>query len=190
VRDGALQGWPQLHPPVEMTISYFAYGSNMCTQRLRGVAPSAKPVAVARLAAHELRFDKRSTDGSGKCDAFATNNPANSVLGVVFEIDPEDRVRLERHEKGYGPKEIQVLANKRTIAASPTLRFRRPSIPACGRTHGTAISWCPEQRSTSSPGSTSQGFVIPRHVPTRTGSAKSRTGRLSHVRDVINPVDI
>lgn len=54
------------------TFLNFAYGSNMLTDRLRERVPSARPVAVARLAGHSLRWHKVSIDGSGKCDAEAT----------------------------------------------------------------------------------------------------------------------
>ena len=55
----------------------FAYGSNVCSGRLRERVPSAVPVRVARLLNHSLRFHKRSGDHSGKCDAWrVTNNPS------------------------------------------------------------------------------------------------------------------
>jgi hypothetical protein len=50
---------------------YFAYGSNMSTARLRQRMPSCKPLGTAVLSEHKLRFHKRSTDQSGKCNAFA-----------------------------------------------------------------------------------------------------------------------
>jgi hypothetical protein len=60
---------PETGPPEPA--EYFAYGSNMETARLRERMPSAKPLGVAKLSGHELRFHKRSKDGSGKCNAFA-----------------------------------------------------------------------------------------------------------------------
>lgn len=91
---------------------YFAYGSNMCTGRLRQRVPSADPVRVARLLNHSLRFHKRSRDGSAKADAFFTGEPENVVWGVVFDIDPADKLRLDEHEglsHGYVERLITVI---------------------------------------------------------------------------------
>jgi cation transport regulator ChaC len=91
---------------------YFAYGSNMCTGRLRERVPSADPVRVARLLNHSLRFHKRSCDRSGKCDAFFTGEPEDVVWGVVFDIDPAEKPDLDRHEglgHGYVERLITVI---------------------------------------------------------------------------------
>src|SRR5690348_15499711 len=50
------------HKLVRETMLYFAYGSNMCTNRLRAKdrVPSAEFVQTARLAKHIFRFHKRS----------------------------------------------------------------------------------------------------------------------------------
>ena len=54
-------------------VRYFAYSSNMLTDRLRERVPSATAIGIGQLAGHSLRWDKRSErDGSGKCDAEAT----------------------------------------------------------------------------------------------------------------------
>lgn len=67
-------------------IAYFAYGSNMDTQRLRFRTPGCKVIAVATLVGHVLRFHKSSKDGSAKCDAFSTGNPTDLVAGVLYTI--------------------------------------------------------------------------------------------------------
>ena len=51
-----------------MTMLYFAYGSNMLTERLKARVSSATPIGKANLSDHGLRFHKKSKDGSGKCD--------------------------------------------------------------------------------------------------------------------------
>nr|WP_321440397.1 gamma-glutamylcyclotransferase family protein [uncultured Hyphomonas sp.] len=84
-----------------MSILYFAYGSNMLTERLRGRCPSAKPLGVAKAADRDLVFHKRSKkDGSGK----ATLTPGSGeAFGVLFELDPAEQPALDRAEgKGYG----------------------------------------------------------------------------------------
>jgi hypothetical protein len=95
---------------------YFAYGSNMSTARLRARMPSAKPLGLATLPGHTLRFHKRSKkDQSAKCDAFATEDDEDAVIGVLFSFDPAEREALDRHEgagKGYDGKVVTVINDK------------------------------------------------------------------------------
>lgn len=65
--------------PGNGNILYFAYGSNMSSARLRARVPSCRPIGIAFLPGHELRFHKRSKDGSGKCDAFQVEGGAGVV---------------------------------------------------------------------------------------------------------------
>ncbi|MEO1964603.1 gamma-glutamylcyclotransferase family protein [Hyphomonas sp.] len=78
-------------------VVYFAYGSNMSTARLRKRMPSCKPLGKATLPGHTLRFHKRSTDKSGKCNAFACDN-GDGVVGVLFSFDPSERIKLDKAE--------------------------------------------------------------------------------------------
>ncbi len=73
---------------------YLAYGSNMCSVRLRQRAPSARCVGAALLPGWELRFHERSQDGSGKCNIARSENPGAVVHGVVFELDPAEKRAL------------------------------------------------------------------------------------------------
>lgn len=91
---------------------YFAYGSNICTGRLRSRVPSAKPARVAKLLNHSLRFHKRSTDGSCKGDAYFTGEKRDVVWGVIFTIDPREKADLDRAEglgRGYAEAQITVV---------------------------------------------------------------------------------
>jgi len=91
---------------------YFAYGSNMSTARLRARTPSARPLGTAVLSGHLLRFHKRSKDRSGKCDAFETGDSADSVIGVLYAIDPDERQKLDAAEglnKGYRDATVTVV---------------------------------------------------------------------------------
>jgi integrase len=67
---------------------YFAYGSNMCTGRLRQRVPSANPVRVAKLLNHAFRFHKRSGDLSGKCDAYFTGETTDVIWGACLTGSP------------------------------------------------------------------------------------------------------
>lgn len=84
---------------------YFAYGSNMCTARLRARLPCALPVGSAVLPGWELTYDKRSVDGSGKCTVRPSGREA--VHGVLFEIDSLSVEVLDRIE-GAGYERLTV----------------------------------------------------------------------------------
>lgn len=95
-------------------VVYFAYGSNMSTARLRERVPSCKPLGVATLPGHALRFHKRSVDGSGKCNAFATDSE-DSVTGVLFRFDLGERAALDKAEgvgNGYEHATVTVINEK------------------------------------------------------------------------------
>jgi len=102
-------------------VRYFAYGSNMLTNRLRERVPSATPIGVGQLPGYALRWDKRSSrDASGKCDAEATGRQEDVVWGVVFEIDPEDKPALDQAEglgAGYLERSVNVLTEAGPVVA-------------------------------------------------------------------------
>jgi len=83
-------------------MKYFAYGSNMHVQRFRRRVHSGKPLCVGSLEKHALRFHKKGTDGSGKCNAFYTGEAADRVLGIIYEMAPEEKTALDAAEgPGY-----------------------------------------------------------------------------------------
>jgi gamma-glutamylcyclotransferase (GGCT)/AIG2-like uncharacterized protein YtfP len=89
----------------------FTYGSNMSRLRLQARVPSARFFAVATLPGHRLRFHKHARDGSAKCDAEETGSPQDQVIGVVYEIDDEEKPDLDRHEAlgfGYEQKMVEL----------------------------------------------------------------------------------
>ena len=77
---------------------YFAYGSNMSLRRILRRAPCARVVGSFRLEGYSLRFHKIGTDGSGKCDAFATCDHQDLVMGRLFEISRDGLGSLDRAE--------------------------------------------------------------------------------------------
>ncbi|WCK66825.1 gamma-glutamylcyclotransferase family protein [Agrobacterium tumefaciens] len=100
--------------PPEPTV-YFAYGYNMSTARLKERLPSSKPIGIATLAGHALRFHKRSQDGSGKCNAFETADSDDTVVGVLFSFDPSERAALDKAEgvgSGYEHAVVTVINDK------------------------------------------------------------------------------
>lgn len=101
------------------TFLYFAYGSNMLTQRLRERTPSARVVSAAALHGHALRWHKVSRDGSAKCDAVPAA-PDSVVHGVVFEIDRAEKPALDLAEgigMGYREKIVEVATERGPLQA-------------------------------------------------------------------------
>lgn len=89
----------------------FTYGSNMSRARLQARVPSARFKAVATLAKHRLRFHKKANDGSAKCDAEETGSHQDQVIGVIYEIDDDEKPDLDRHEAlgfGYEQKMVEL----------------------------------------------------------------------------------
>jgi len=61
---------------------------------------------------HDLRFHKISRDGSGKCDAFETENAENTVIGCLFKISAAEKAALDKAEGlgvGYREKEVTLV---------------------------------------------------------------------------------
>lgn len=90
---------------------YFAYGSNMCIGKLEnslGNETNPTFVRVAKISGYKLKFHKKSTkDGSGKANAFKTDNLNDVVYGVVFDIEDSQIPNLDKSEGGYKREEIK-----------------------------------------------------------------------------------
>lgn len=79
-------------------VRVFAYGSNLCLERMLARAQHARVVAVGSVAGHALRWHKTGRDGSGKCDAWASGDEADVVWGAVYEMPAGDKRALDRFE--------------------------------------------------------------------------------------------
>jgi len=94
-------------------MKYFAYGSNMSLVRLRARTPSAVSRGRHDLYGHALKFHKSSRDGSGKCDAHYTGLEADVIMGVLYEIDPDEKHLLDEAEglgHGYDQKVVSLVS--------------------------------------------------------------------------------
>lgn len=93
-------------------MTYFAYGSNMLTERLKQRISNVQSLGVARAFGRRLCFQKRSSDGSGKCDIPLTNNSSDVVYGVIFDVPESHILKLDEAEgvgHGYERTTINVL---------------------------------------------------------------------------------
>lgn len=89
-----------------MKVLYFAYGSNMSTERVRSRIASARPIGRTYLRDKKVLFNKCSKDGSGKANLI--DSPGDVAWGVLYEIDAQDLDRLDRIEGGYHRVQVQV----------------------------------------------------------------------------------
>jgi len=94
-----------------MTIHYFAYGSNMSMDKLRGHAPSSIHLATGYLSRWQLGLNKKGHDGLGR----ATIHPeaGGKVWGVVYQMSHSDKEALDKVEglgKGYREQEVEVVS--------------------------------------------------------------------------------
>jgi hypothetical protein len=88
---------------------YFSYGSNMSQKRLLARVSSASFVVTAKLKQHDLRFHKQGMDGSGKCDAYQTDNPDHHIIGAIYDINEVEKPILDAKEglgNGYDEKRV------------------------------------------------------------------------------------
>ena len=100
------------------SVLYFAYGSNLWQPRLECRVGRVRALGVARLAGYTLRWNKRSTDGSGKCDIVPV--AGDEVLGVVYELDErkiKDLDRIEGVGAGYDRADVRVELGGEAVTA-------------------------------------------------------------------------
>lgn len=101
-------------------LPYFAYGSNLLDARLVARTPSARFITTATLAEHRLAFHKAGSDDSAKCDAFFTGNSDDITYGALYQLDPADKIVLDRIEGvgcGYELKDVTVLTDDGPLEA-------------------------------------------------------------------------
>ena len=78
---------------------YFAYGSNMQSETLRGRrgVPFSRAVAV-RVRGWRVVFDKPPVFSIGEAFANIVHEPGADALGVAFEVTDDDLAQIERSE--------------------------------------------------------------------------------------------
>jgi len=89
-------------------VRYAAYGSNLHPLRLTERVPTARLLGTAFVEDHELRFNKRSVDASGKC---SVEKSGAGVHVAVYDLDTADKVALDVIEgvgQGYHDSVISV----------------------------------------------------------------------------------
>lgn len=122
-----------MHPEKEKFL-YFAYGSNLLTDRIRINNPSALKITTGILKDYRLDFNLYGHLWRG---AAATVIPErlSHVWGVIWEIENSDMENLDKQECGYDPITVVVdTADGRKLECrsyqvnAPLVDDRRPSL--------------------------------------------------------------
>ena len=107
---------------------YFGYGSNMPKTRIEQRLGPVERLGTAFLTGYTLRFHKRSKkDGSGKCDAFRTDNPDDRLWGVLDRLSDEQFVKLDGFEgPGYERIIAQATTGKGAVPVDAVVYVAKP----------------------------------------------------------------
>ena len=99
---------------------YFAYGSNMLTARIEGRLGPCERFGAACLAGHVLRFHKLGgLDGTGKCDAFPSDDPNDRVWGALLRLTEAQLAELDAIEgPGYRRVPVRVACDEQLMEAT------------------------------------------------------------------------
>jgi hypothetical protein len=137
-------------PAEANNIVTFAYGSNMLTRRLTSPdrCPSAKALGLAEIRGYELRWHKRSKDGSGKCDVVKVEDAEAVMYGVLFAIARSEKGKLDRAEglrKGYDEQQIEVSQRGAMIPAQVYVATDTAAgLKPCTCYHGLVVAGAEE----------------------------------------------
>src|ERR1700692_1290823 len=81
-------------PDGAVELHYFAYASDMNQEQISARCAAAKAIAVAKLADHRIAFFGHSVTWDG-AEETVLPAPGHEVWGVVYELSPADRERLD-----------------------------------------------------------------------------------------------
>jgi len=94
-----------------MTVTYFAYGSNLLFARLQARCPSIVNLGMARLQNHRLSFNKPGGDRSGKCGIEVVQTD-EYVIGVLYQMVLDEKPILDHIEGvGHGYRDQQIMVS-------------------------------------------------------------------------------
>ena len=96
----------------EPEVLVFAYGSNLCTQRIGSRVSTALPVTVGYVRQRKFTFHKKSVDGSSKADAAFAEASDECVWGVVYRLSVQQKRVLDTYVFlgiGYDEERVDVV---------------------------------------------------------------------------------
>jgi gamma-glutamylcyclotransferase len=165
----------------DMTVTYFAYASNMAPEVIARLCPQHRYLGVACLADHRLAFTRRSVKtGTGVADIIEA--PGETVWGVLYKIADDELAAIDRKE-GQGWAYTRVILPVRLeadgsecAAVTYTVRAKEPAEIAPSRQYLGQVIAAAHERGLPGPyverleamstARTRQGLVRPdaRHV--------------------------
>ena len=98
---------------------------------LRERVPSCEFVTAAKLHGYQLRFHKRSSDNSSKCNAFYTGGETDIIWGTVFNISVVEKRSLDKAEglgHGYNEKTVDLITTSGEHLKAITYYAERTAI--------------------------------------------------------------
>ncbi|CAG5120733.1 unnamed protein product [Candidula unifasciata] len=94
------------------TFQYFAYGSNMLTERIHINNPTAKFYGIGKLYGYRLTFDVPVgipvSNWHGASGTIRSAGPKEYVYGVIWSIKTEDLAYLDSQEAHYMPIQVDI----------------------------------------------------------------------------------
>ena len=94
---------------------YFAYGSNMMSERLIERVGNNGEAGIGFLIGYTLKFNKLSRDGSGKGNIVP--DASEKVWGVLYKLTEEQLKILDSFENGYERKIVEIQTVGKTVEA-------------------------------------------------------------------------
>ena len=128
---------------------YFAYGSNLDWNQIKGRCPSAEFFAVAKLKDHRLAFTRKSKRrGGGSADAVPETR--HNIWGVIYQMDEREIAALDeaeeyvpgRAQNGYTRQQCYVYAagnEEKPILVWPYYADKQDNPPLPGATYKQLI---------------------------------------------------
>lgn len=107
----ATSGFKDQRGQEEESFLYFAYGSNLLSERIHLQNPSATFFCVARLQDFKLDFgNSEGKESEVWHGGIATifQSPGDEVWGVVWKMNKSNLSSLDKQEKAYAPIEVHV----------------------------------------------------------------------------------
>jgi len=108
-----------------MNVHYFAFGSNMDSERLKARIPDARAVGRGCLSGWRFVCNKTGRDGSAK--ATVEPDEGSLVWGVIYLIPKASLTQLDAHEGGYARIRADVLGPGQRVINCETYASNRVS---------------------------------------------------------------
>ena len=101
---------------------YFAFGSNMSSERMRARIASARSIGRGQLEGYRFACNKTGRDGSAKANLMRAHG--DPVWGVIYQFERTELSRLDVFEGGYQRVVLGVHTETKVMACETYLSDR------------------------------------------------------------------